>query len=82
MRKCLLFILFFCWCTNCLFAIDKPNTIQKLHFPKAEYISENTVRIPFKLIDHLIVIEAEVLNRKGNFIIDTGSDKLVLNRAC
>ena len=50
-------------------------------FPKAEIINEHTVRIPFKLIDHLLVIEAEVLDKKGNFIIDTGSKALLLNRA-
>ena len=48
-------------------------------FPKAEVINEYTVRIPFKLIDHLIVIEAEISNKKGNFIIDTGSETLILN---
>ncbi len=77
MKKFLFLILFLF--STISFAINEPNTIQKLHFPKAEYIGENTVRIPFKLIDHLIVIEAEVLNRKGNFIIDTGSEKLILN---
>ncbi len=51
-----------------------------MFFPKAEYIGENTVRIPFKLIGHLIVIEAEVYDRKGNFIIDTGSENLLLNK--
>ena len=79
MKKRLFLILFFCWCTAILFAENKPNTLQELHFPNAEYIAENTVRIPFKLIDHLIVIEAEIQKRKGNFIIDTGSEKLVLN---
>ncbi|MFD2914654.1 pepsin/retropepsin-like aspartic protease family protein [Psychroserpens luteus] len=49
-------------------------------FPKAEILSEHTTRIPFKLIDNLIVIEAELLNQKGNFIIDTGSETLILNK--
>jgi len=79
MKKYLFFILFFCWSNSILLADNGPNTLNKLHFPSAEYIAENTVRIPFKLIDHLIVIEAEVLSRKGNFIIDTGSEKLILN---
>lgn len=48
-------------------------------FPEAEIINEYTSRIPFKLIDHLIVVEAELLNKKGNFIIDTGSETLILN---
>jgi len=48
-------------------------------FPKAEILNENTARIPFKLIDNLIVVEAELYNKKGNFIIDTGSETLILN---
>ncbi|GAA0872540.1 hypothetical protein GCM10009117_16870 [Gangjinia marincola] len=48
-------------------------------FPEAEIINEHTARIPFKLVDHLIVIEAELLNKKGDFIIDTGSEALLLN---
>ncbi|MAN26281.1 aspartyl protease family protein [Mesonia sp.] len=49
-------------------------------FPNAEVVNENTFRIPFKLIDHLMVVEAELLNKKGNFIIDTGSESLILNK--
>ena len=49
-------------------------------FPKAERINEHTVRIPIKLIDHLLVIEAELLGKSGNFIIDTGSKSLILNK--
>ena len=49
-------------------------------FPKAEILNEHTTRIPFKLIDNLIVIEAELLNKKGNFIVDTGSEILILNK--
>jgi len=79
MKKRLFLILFIFLYSTILFATNNPNATQELHFPKAEYIGENTVRIPFKLVDHLIVIEAEVLNRKGNFIIDTGSQNLVLN---
>ncbi|WP_298903004.1 aspartyl protease family protein [uncultured Psychroserpens sp.] len=60
-----------------LFAEDKPRVIT---FPRAEILSEHTTRIPFKLIDNLIVIEAELLDRKGNFIIDTGSETLILNK--
>ncbi|MCB0382920.1 MAG: hypothetical protein KDD05_06360 [Psychroserpens sp.] len=53
---------------------------QILSFTQAEFLSKNTTRIPFKLVDHLIVIEAELLNKKGNFIIDTGSETLILNK--
>jgi len=49
-------------------------------FTNAEILNEYTTRIPFKLIDHLIVVEAEILKQKGNFIIDTGSENLILNQ--
>ncbi|OIQ22258.1 MAG: hypothetical protein BM549_07110 [Lacinutrix sp. MedPE-SW] len=49
-------------------------------FSKAEMVNKYTTRIPFKLVDNLIVVEAEVLNKKGNFIIDTGSEALLLNK--
>ncbi|RNC86400.1 MAG: hypothetical protein ED556_08905 [Winogradskyella sp.] len=52
-----------------------------IKFLKAEFINENTTRIPFKVIDQLIVVEAELLDQKGNFIIDTGSETLILNSA-
>ena len=56
------------------------DSYQILSFPQAELLNSNTTRIPFKLVDHLIVIEAELLNQKGNFIIDTGSETLILNK--
>ncbi|TBN06670.1 hypothetical protein EYD45_01950 [Hyunsoonleella flava] len=48
-------------------------------FPKAEVLNQYTTRIPFKLVDHLMVLEAELQGKKGNFIIDTGSEALILN---
>lgn len=54
--------------------------VNVLLFPKAEVLNKNTTRIPFKLVDHLIVIEAELFGKTGNFIIDTGSETLILNK--
>ncbi|MCB0444795.1 MAG: hypothetical protein R2812_11100 [Gelidibacter sp.] len=54
--------------------------LQTIVFPKAEILNKNTARIPFKVIDQLIVVEAELLGQKGNFIIDTGSETLILNK--
>lgn len=48
-------------------------------FSNAEFINETTTRIPFKVIDHLIIVEAKLLKEEGNFIIDTGSETLILN---
>ena len=61
-----------------LFAWD--DTLKPIIFTKAEIVNNNTTRIPFKLIDHLIVVEAQLLGKKGNFIIDTGSETLILNK--
>lgn len=49
------------------------------YFRNAEVIDENTTRIPFELIDRLIVIEGTYKDKKGGFIVDTGSEKLILN---
>ena len=68
--------LLFCIC----FANNFANSTDNVVFTKAEILNKNTVRIPFKLIDHLIVVEASVLNKTGNFIIDTGSETLLLNK--
>jgi len=69
----LLFII--CVCFSNAYATAHP----PIHFPKAEVLNQYTTRIPFKLVDHLIVVEAELKNKKGNFIIDTGSEALILN---
>lgn len=55
-------------------------TPTSIFFTQAEVLDNYTTRIPFKLIDHLIVVEAELLNKKGNFIIDTGSETMILNK--
>lgn len=49
-------------------------------FTKAQRLNEYTTRIPFKLVDRLIVIEGELKGKKGNFIFDTGSEKLLINK--
>ena len=59
----------------------KSEVLDPIKFTYAEVLNENTFRIPFKLIDHLIVVEAELQHQKGNFIIDTGSETLILNKA-
>ncbi len=77
MPRLLFIIIVFTLNIHCVCAT---NDIKKtILFPEAEIINEYTSRIPFKLVDHLIVVEAELLNKKGNFIIDTGSETLILN---
>lgn len=78
MKNLIILILFLSASFSSFATKEKPKLIS---FPKAEILSEHTTRIPFKLIDNLIVIEAELLNQKGNFIIDTGSETLILNQA-
>jgi len=58
----------------------KSEVLDPIKFTHVEILNENTFRIPFKLIDHLIVVEAELQGQKGNFIIDTGSETLLLNK--
>lgn len=38
-----------------------------------------TIRAPFRLAGRLIIVQGEIDGQKGNFILDTGSEKLVLN---
>ncbi|WP_420553104.1 hypothetical protein [Tenacibaculum aiptasiae] len=52
-----------------------------IHFKNAKVINEHSTRIPFKLVDRLIVIEGNIKDKKGNFIIDTGSETMILNKA-
>lgn len=79
MRRLSYIIIFFLLFWNFTFANNGANTSSIL-FTNSEVLNEYTTRIPFKLIDHLMVVEAELLNQKGNFIIDTGSENLILNQ--
>ena len=72
------FILFLAFSINLTHADD--DTTNPIFFTQAEILNNYTTRIPFKLVDHLIVVEAELLNKKGNFIIDTGSETMILNK--
>ncbi|MGC1205195.1 MAG: hypothetical protein WA839_09955 [Flavobacteriaceae bacterium] len=72
-------ILFFILCIPRIHATETPAN-NPILFTKAEVLNEFTTRIPFKLIDHLIVVEAELMDNKGNFIIDTGSENMILNK--
>lgn len=67
--------------SNTLFAIETktPEVKPPITFTKAEIVNATTTRIPFKVIDQLIVVEVGILNKEGNFIIDTGSETLILN---
>lgn len=76
MKKVGLIIFFFLTCLNMY-----PDSGINILFPKAIKINEHTVRIPIKLIDHLLIIEAELMGKNGNFIIDTGSKSLILNKS-
>ena len=49
-------------------------------FPEAAMSSVNTIYIPFTLVGQLIVVEARVDTHIGNFIVDTGSERLLLNK--
>lgn len=74
----IVFILVFFMSFQCFCATEKDKLVS---FPKAEILNEYATRIPFKLIDNLIIIEAELLDQRGNFIIDTGSETLILNKS-
>lgn len=51
-----------------------------INFPEAEVLSENTVRIPFRMADHLILIQGRINGKQGSLILDTGSKHLIINK--
>lgn len=77
MKGLLIFLFFSVFGLNALHAETSSNPIL---FSNAEIVNEYTTRIPFKLVDHLIVVKAKILDQEGNFIIDTGSEALILNK--
>lgn len=78
MLRGLVIILFFVFSFQFSHALDE--NPPPILFSNAEILNEYTTRIPFKLIDHLIVVQAEIFNKKGDFIIDTGSESMILNK--
>jgi hypothetical protein len=72
------------WISTCTFCIadgDKEiTTTCQLLFPQSATSSVNTIYIPFRLVGRLMVVEAEVDAIRGNFIFDTGSERLLLNK--
>jgi hypothetical protein len=51
-----------------------------LSFPQAAIADVNTIYIPFTLVGQLIMVEAKVDTVTGFFMLDTGSERLVLNK--
>lgn len=53
----------------------------EFRFTEMLQFAPNTVRVPFELAGRLIIVKAEVDGIGGDFILDTGADKLVLNKS-
>jgi hypothetical protein len=51
-----------------------------LTFPQAAVADVNTIYIPFTLVGQLMMVEAKVDTLSGRFIVDTGSERLVINK--
>ena len=74
-------IAFECFCLT-TFASDKaPPPFQQQDYIPAPVPALDTAicTIPFRRLGNLIIVEAEVNGVKGNFILDTGAPRLVLN---
>ena len=69
-----------------MLAGDKDNipplntVLVNLSFPQAAVNDINTIYIPFTLVGQLIMVQAKVDTVAGYFMLDTGSEKLVLNK--
>ena len=59
---------------------ERPLSYHTLHFSQAFSNNPNTIRIPFQLVGRLIAVEASVDTITGKFIIDTGAERLLLNK--
>ena len=57
-----------------------PEILCNLAFPQAAVTDVNTIYIPFTLVGQLIMVEAKVDTMTGYFMLDTGSEKLILNK--
>ncbi|WP_242087244.1 retropepsin-like domain-containing protein [Aestuariivivens sediminis] len=78
MNRPLFHISLLCFCCSLSFSSNKNKF--PIHLTEAEIINEHTTRIPFKIIDQLLIIEGQLLNKRGHFIIDTGSENMILNK--
>ena len=78
MPRILFFILFFG--LSCFSMANDVIKKKAIIFTKSEKINAYTTRIPFKLVDHLMVVEGQIHGQTGNFIIDTGSEAMILNK--
>ncbi len=59
--------------------INPPRAIvSQFRFLEAYYLN-NSIVIPFDLVGRLILVRASAKGQEGNFIFDTGAEKLVLN---
>jgi len=73
------FIVIFSYVGNAIPSGHIPDEVLSLNFPEADRISPYVINIPFRMSGLHIVIMAEVDGKPGNFILDTGSEKLILN---
>jgi hypothetical protein len=64
---------------RCTDIIENDSTFD-VSFPLAARTNVNTIYIPFSLVGRLIVVQAQVDTQIGNFIVDTGAERLVLNQ--
>ena len=60
--------------------VESTELFCNLGFPQAAVTDVNTIYIPFTLVGQLIMVEASVDTMTGYFMLDTGSEKLILNK--
>lgn len=80
---CLLLVCSFMFVDKLHASVEKPineSILCNVSFPQAAAADINTVYIPFTLVGQLMVVEARVDTVSGLFIVDTGSEHLVMNK--
>jgi len=81
--SCLLLVCCFTFAGKLNASLEKPSNesiICNVSFPQAAIADINTLYIPFTLVGQLMVVEARVDTVSGLFIVDTGSEHLVMNK--
>ena len=69
-----------CWGSVHTCPSASPSFPCDVSFPDAMVTNINTIYIPFTLVGRLMIVQAGVDTFTGNFIVDTGSERLLLNQ--
>ncbi len=68
-----------CFMMHNSFSRPTEQSHHQLSFPESVASGVNTIYVPFSLVGQLMVVQARIDTQVGNFIVDTGAERLILN---